>query len=280
MTFKKFLHIENINNFKQCFVITEKIDGSNIQLIFDKGEMKVASRNQLCDNFNNCDEILKKEEYKKVIEYFIEQSKENTYNLYGEIFSNDIQKNIKYGNLSIRFFALAINNNYVSFKALRENINNDDLVVPIIGFYDSIDKALSIEVEGRKSLLCDDICEGVIIQPYTYFDERFILKKKCSKFSEIKSKSKQEKPTEEFKNLNKEFLNYLTYNRIKNIISHGYNKNSKLDIIAKEVIEDAKNDFLKDFNQETKDLAKKQLKEIFKINYFKLLEEIKIILNN
>ena len=61
-----------------------------------------------------------------------ELSKKTTVNIYGEIFSNSIQQNIKYGSPQIRFFAIILGDRYCCFKTLQEIVDNDNLLAPPI----------------------------------------------------------------------------------------------------------------------------------------------------
>lgn len=276
--FKKFLSIENHYRFTgDRYVILEKIDGSNIQFIFNNENIEVASRNQITPNFNNCNDIICKEEYKILFDKLKEISKTKTINLYGEIFSNNIQKNIKYGCLQIRFFSIMIDEQYCCFKTFQEIINNDNLIAPIFGYANSLEEALNFEVENRKSLLCDDNIEGVVIQPFFYFDEKRIYKKKSEKFKEVWKTPKEKNEcveliSEEIQDLNNKFQGYLNSNRLKSLLSKGYTKETKNLFIL--FLDDAFEDFKKDF-----DLKNIKQKEIKKIKNFDYKEFCKILIN-
>lgn len=284
--FNKFLHIENASNFKDGYVMLEKIDGANIQFIFENGELVgVASRNQLVEedyDFNSYKKVIQQPEFVELFDRLKKISIEKPVNLYGEIYSNNIQKNIHYGeHTNIKFFALQLNSNYVGFIAFKQIIANDNLIVPVVGHYGSIEEALKFDVNNFKSIVAnnDEIAEGVIIEPINYWDSRRIVKFKSDKFKEIKPVKKQT-TSPEVKNLQCMFQDgYLTENRLKNVISH-YDL-SNIDNILKykivnEFVKDAKEDFIK--NEDLLNFDKKDLKKIFDFDFKEQLEKLNNIL--
>ncbi len=119
----------------------------------------------------------------------------------------------------------------------------------------------------------NNICEGVIIKPVepTFFPSglRFILKNKNETWEEIKRTSKlvlaQDKISDSEKQLSKVILNYVTLNRLNNIISKtgqiDYNDFGRvIGMLSKDVLED----FSKDHSSEYDALEKKEQKRVKK----------------
>lgn len=277
--FKKFLSIENSINFKDKYVITEKIDGANIQFIFENGELTgVASRNQIVENnFNGYQDVIKKPEFQVLFEKLKELSKDNAINIYGEIFGNSVQKRIKYGiEPQIRFFSISVNNKYCSFKVLQDIVENDCLLVPIITYTNTLEESFSFDVDNLKSHVApeEQIAEGIVVEPFLYFDERRIVKIKSKNFLEIEKniKKQQNIPNQDVILMRDNFLNYLTENRLDNVCSHYdcSNMDKELSIeIVRDFFIDAKNDFLKE--NDLSAFSKEEQKSIFKQDFSKWL---------
>lgn len=277
--FKKFLSIENSRNFKDKYVITEKIDGANIQFIFENGELTgVASRNQIVENnFNGYQDVIKKPEFQVLFEKLKELSKNNAINIYGEIFSNSVQKRIKYGiEPQIRFFSISVNDKYYSFKVLQDIVENDRLLVPIITYTNTLEESFSFDVDNLKSRVApeEQIAEGIVVEPFLYFDERRMVKIKSKNFLEIEKniKKQQNIPNQDVISMRDNFLNYLTENRLDNVCSHYdcSNMDKELAIeIVRDFFIDAKNDFLKE--NDLSAFSKEEQKFIFKQDFSKWL---------
>lgn len=277
MSFKKFLHIENLSSYEDKYVITEKIDGANIQFVFSNNNLEmIASRNQSIgdSDFNGYKEVIQQEIFVELFERLKKISETKTINLYGEIFGNKIQKNIPYGKTDIKFFAMAIDGEYMSFKTFSDIINNQDLIVPIISYTNSIEEIFNFDIENFYSKIAENsIAEGIIIQPLLYWDEKRIFKFKSENFKE-----KHYSPLKRLDIGNFEkFDNYLTEQRLSNVLSH-YDKSTLIDKkskveVLKDFIEDAKKDYLKDID--LSNCEKSDIKNIFKYDfnkYYQLLE--------
>lgn len=283
--FNKFLHVENSYNFKDDYVMLEKIDGANIQFIFENGDLiGVASRNQLVSDdydFNGYKEVIQRPEFTELFTRLKELSKDKSINLYGEIYSNRIQKNIHYGSdTNIKFFALQLNNNYVGFLTFKQLINNDNLIVPVVGYYKSIEEALKFDVNNFKSIVAnnEEIAEGVIIEPVNYWDSRRIVKFKSDKFKEIKPVKKE--TSSEIKEMQNKFnLGYLVETRLKNVMSH-YDLSTVDNIlkykIINEFVNDAKDEFIS--NEDLSTFNKKDLRKIFDFRFKDQLDKLNTIL--
>jgi len=211
----------------ECFVITEKIHGTNFQLIVTPTDVKFASRNNLVDpnNFFSAGSLIVPK-----LQTFIERLHElfNSYNLkaqqelkvinvFGEFFGPGIQRGVYYGDYGYRVFAVYMvieNHNYSKSSPKRVErrwlsygevgnlisyylgLNPDELQVPYIAMVDGLEAALNFDCRFNSKLVDvegENICEGIVITPmYTeYVDEhgsRFAIKKKNKEFME-KSKA-------------------------------------------------------------------------------------------
>lgn len=235
---KKYFDIENsyqskyIEDFlslypemeNETYIIQEKLDGCNIQIIFDNGTMKIGTRNNLIDSSFygvNIEEFMYKC-YPHLIDKFMNCG--NVIHLYGELYGKGIQNRVNYGEEKyLRFFDLMIDYRLVSQKELQTYLSKDDLV-PIIGYSTSLSDALDVSCEELTFLnpIEDNIMEGIVIKPFNNiyvnkYDNIFMLKKKNDLFSErIKPKKEIDSTLQNWQEL---FAGYCNVNRIKSIYS-------------------------------------------------------------
>jgi len=299
LTFKKYSSIKNSydNKFikrviehnpnikKETFILTEKIDGSNIQIIFNpEGKYAIGKRNSLIkpdENFNDIWNVLKKYNNElKIIQNWVDRN-EIPIRIYGEIFGHGIMKRIDYGeDKYILFFDIEKNNEIIpqkEFFKFFDEIKLSYMTVPIISKINGIDNALNFNVENIKSKILNkeyNFIEGVVIKPYNnvYHDYHgiiFYLKKKTEKFAEVsKSKHiKKDKPImrNEVENIKSIFNTYINENRVKSIFSKvgEIQDMSEIGKYIPLVIKDAKNDFISDYGFDDNKFDKKEIKYIF-----------------
>jgi len=271
--FKRYTSIENSYNQKQItrafytfpeletesFIVMEKIDGCNIQIIFfPDGTYSVGKRTGIVENdvsFNDIHNTVKK--YPEFINTFTNYAKQTgfIYTLYGELYGSGIQKRIDYGpEKYIAIFDVMVNCQMEPFSKYINILEKLNVCVPIIyrdiGFYD----AVNIDVESDEY----DNKEGIVVKPLCkeYFNsagKRFILKKKNSRFSEKNKVKKTIIPLSELYNyeileLKEIFISYLNKNRMLSIFSkHGEIEDSKqigeyIKLIHADMMEDFKKD--------------------------------------
>jgi Rnl2 family RNA ligase len=245
----------------ETYVITEKIDGANIQIYFEPGkEYKVGKRSCFIErdsDFFDIKNILPQfEEEFKNVQQVVDRTNRSV-RLYGELYGEGVQKRVNYSDKkSLVFFDVEEDG------VLRDpNSANHFLMifglpmVPFITTKKGIVEALEIS-ETFNTLLNPiegNIAEGLVIRPYykNYHnvDELFILKKKSAKFSEKENKDITAKTFNEgtFK-YNQLFRGYITENRVLSVFSkHGpITEIKQLGNYIKLVLEDAKEDFNKD----------------------------------
>lgn len=195
----------------ETFVVTEKIDGANFQLIFTKGEdLRFGSRNNeldIMDNFFDFQNavLVQYADHIESLQSFIDCSRDiDQIQLYGEIFGGGIQRRINYGpEKQYRPFHMKIDGRSVSpdeaFDILFDAGVCLDWWVPcfemFIGFQHAVD--FPIEDVITKCGIGEDLTgnrfiEGIVIEPlYTSYnihhesedaDSRFMAKKKSSRF--------------------------------------------------------------------------------------------------
>ena len=301
MCFVKYPEIENtyrqkfIDKFTTLYpelteisyIITEKIHGSNIQLIFRPHKpLKVASRNKILsekEDFFGVWDVL--EEMKDIIcncQRYVdeEQTEENSFRLFGEICGPKIQKGVYYGEeRKILFFDAMIGDQLIPPEDFFFFQHYLDLpVVPCFDTVYSLQEALDFPTERPSEVVDpkeypDNTCEGIVIKPYqrVYFNkvgQVFYLKKKNEKFKERQRvKKKLQEGSSEVIQLNLEFRNYITEERVQSIFSKEgvIQKPEEIGRYIKLVLEDAKKDFEKDFGDKIKHLEKKKLKKVFNV---------------
>lgn len=278
--FKKYSSIENSYQQKYLFkvlaqhpelqnikyIVREKIDGSNLQLYFTpNAPMKAGKRTQFLapdESFFNVWHTLGR--YNQVTETLQKLSNDTnkSVRLYCEIYGEGVQKRVDYGRgKSITSFDMMIDDVLLSQKKFEETMTELGLewfLAPKIALTENLNDALAIDVNfnAKWSNKEDNACEGIVIQPYetvAYLfksDERFILKKKGEKFLEKENKAHKAKPAIDGDLLNvlTSFRGYINENRVLNVFSkHGEIKDmSEFGKYIKLVLEDAKEDFLKD----------------------------------
>lgn len=294
--FKKYPSIENtyrekeINNWlkyhphlqTERFILTEKIHGCNFQWFITQNNIQFGKRTSLLaedESFYDYQNVMKK--YDKEINKFQNYIKENNLEnirVFGEFFGSNIQKGVKYGEEKrFRIFDIYINNELlpqINTINLLTKLDIKYMFVPIVDIVDGLENALNYNIEFNSNLYDTEernICEGIVIKPYniTYLngDSPFYLKKKNKEFSEKQHQSKVFIKDEELENVRNVFKQYLTENRIENVMSkYGLITSTKeIGNYIKYVLEDAREDFLKDNKELFLSLDDKKKKQVFGI---------------
>lgn len=290
MDFKKFTSIENsyrqkfVDKFhidpETMFIGTEKLDGANIQLLFqpDK-EMIVGKRTSYLtkeDNFFDIWNTL--ERYKKETNEIQEWCNKTarTARLFGEIYGPGINGRVDYGTeKKIAIFDLHLDEVLCSqFRLLLYAVRWDiEHLLPQRIIKGTLEQCMAYDVENmpRKD------CEGIVIQPYSEkienrHGERFILKKKSKKFEDVRvdeinkgAGRAEPKENDIIYMLNKQFRQYITKNRVIDIFAkHGQISEMKqIGHYIILVLEDAKADFVKDVV--LPEMDKKKEKDLYNV---------------
>ena len=183
------------------WVVTEKIDGSNFQLIVTRDCVEYAKRSAIFDKDDKTEALTNFAENVDKLNWITHQLQRwlredpyhnNTYqiNLYGEYFGTGINNRVFYGEKNyFRWFALAIvpknyktvvdqyGNEFIEpiwkdFNFLQTTLHClgcGDQLVPVLGRYKTFEQALN-HTNDFVSVLTDDQhaskSEGVVITPY------------------------------------------------------------------------------------------------------------------
>lgn len=247
---------------EEGFVITEKIHGSNLNVLFAPNEpRRVGKRTAWLredEKFRGIWGVLP--EYESVfgrIQKFVDAGG-FTLHLFGEFFGPGIQKGVDYGKRKrILFFGWMVDDELMPFSVLQEvaeQLHFTEHLVPIAAVVGSLKEALELKIDfvSLVNPIEGNICEGIVIQPYrkVYTNaggKRFLLKAKNEKFLE---KSKEKRPPSpgdpEVQRLNAEFALYVTENRLQSVFSkHGpIEEREQIGDYIRLVLNDAKEDFL------------------------------------
>lgn len=295
--FKKYPSIENSYREKNIhwwksqypeivdekYIIVEKIHGANFQIIINKDDVKYASRNRILedgegfynylDTMDDCSDLINKLQ-NIVVDKGIEAMR-----VYGELFGANIQKGVDYGD-EVKFKIFDI---YFDDKLLTQMeavdlliaIDSVNYFVPIIQIVHGLEDAMNFNEDFDTNLfeLPNNNAEGIVIKPYekVYQDKQgsvFYLKKKSDKFLQRqKSKKVYAVESSEMARMWEIYSEYLNDNRVQGIFSkYGEIEHSKdIGKYIRLVLEDAKEDFLKDNIEEYDKLDNKDKNRVFSI---------------
>ena len=300
--FKKYNSIENhyrqkyiLNSMSQhpeietCkYVAREKIDGANFQIYFKRGNsVKFGKRSSFLkedDSFFNYQEAVKKIQHiVEKIDTMIQEDEigHQELRLFGELFGPGINGRVDYGDsVNILFFDMEVDGKMANQQHLESFFSLfgfNDLLVPLIGYYDGISEALQASCDFDSKVLGKEgnASEGIVIKPYSREfimgnGSRFLLKKKSDKFKEKETGMKQRKHKEDLPEdvvkLMLEFRSYINKNRVLSVFSkHGeIQEPCQLGKYIQLISEDAREDFLKD-NVIPDSMDKKVQKKIFNV---------------
>lgn len=291
--FVRWPHIDNVENlntseildkYSHCkFAITEKLDGCNVCISIPKnGPIEVFSRNgeRWTDNDGVKTAMRKVSPFVRFARDLLAEVHSNIecVYLYGELVNWKIPNRIRYyeGLPDIVFFGLKFitegssvikSETFVTLKSFyREFLCAHPLFSSIVHIApDVYDGKLRLKDIDFDRLMKHSTCsttgtiEGYVfhnIEPDT-IDEFPAFKLKFPEFSEIKASKKP--ISSEVKNGREIFKSYITKNRVISLLSKiGIPDNASITEAVKALVEDAKEDFLKDHPEfsEHEDLKK------------------------
>jgi len=306
MPFKKYPSIENSYRNKEIqwwlsqypelaiaeYVIEEKLHGANFSLEFNPdGEWfpsKRSGRIEDGESFNNCQDILARDEYQKLIQVWTDKAvgDEATYHLYGELFGAGVQSGVDYGpEKRILFYDLCKDEEMQppgDMIEIMKSLGMEKFLVPVVGTVEGLENAMQFSIEFNSkegpadASAGENLCEGVVIKPAhkvfsTDQGSVFMLKNKNKAFEE-KQKTKDNNPpveiAPEVQAVRDEFESYLTEERLQGIFSKE-GEIDKPDQIGKYIrlfIDDAREDFLKDHRDALQALDKDGKKYVFNVS--------------
>jgi len=265
------------------YEITEKLHGSNVQFHFEPGEeMRVATRNRYLEpgsKFYDIWNILP--EYQRVWDeaQCDADRHKHSIRLFGELYGQGVQKGVDYGpKKQIRFFGMMIDGALMSsaclgiFAALWEIT---DLLVPRMCLVKGLRAALEVETNFPSLInpIEDNICEGVVIQPYStvyrlHSGSTFLLKKKNEAFKEKQKARKPPAPVDsEVLRMRAMFDEYITEARLQNVFSKEgcIQEPRQIGEYIRLVIADALEDFRKSHGAAWNVATKQQQGQITKV---------------
>jgi Rnl2 family RNA ligase len=268
------------------FIITEKLDGSNLQVIITKDEVQCASRRQMLsisDSFFDYQRTVLvdcKTQIEALQRYIVENNEGvEQIHIYGEIFGEGVQKRIHYmKGKKFLPFEVRLNEKLLSIKEaldLFQSLEIGDWWVPILKIADSLDEALQTEVSDVLTLVEGEVqkdlnrnIEGVVIAPYdnlfafdNYEQDVFMgesvfrLKKKCKEFNDkMKVKTKEIKVfegSEEYVRLQTIWNGYFNENRLADLFSKEgpITEMKEIGKYIKLMGDDVKEDFFKEHKE-------------------------------
>lgn len=224
--------------------------------------------------------MVKSENLITVLQHWVTQQKQNSIRVYGELFGSNIQKGVDYGEEK-RFlvFDIEVNDVLMSQKYLLELFKELDLthhLVPVLDIVKGLEQALNYNTKFDTLLMNkgDNISEGIVIKPYNQvysFDDGspFYLKKKNEEFMQRAKQriKKTDNHSDEYVQVRDLYREYLTENRVMGIFSqHGeIQEPSQIGEYIKLVMNDAREDFLKDYLKEFNRLSQQEKGRVFSI---------------
>lgn len=276
---QKEVQLIQVNFPNEQFVVQEKVHGANFSFWTDGEIVRVAKRSGFLgpdENFYNCEVVMDRYN-SKVLELFkiVKLYKEDLTELavFGELYGGNyphkdvevlsvktVQKGVYYSN-NVEFIAFDIraNGEFVPFNAFEEYCTLTRLpYLPALKI-GTFEECLNYPNEYNSTVpamhglpeLEVNTCEGNVIRPVNtlYFGNgsRVILKNKNTKFSEKEHKKRDIKPPQEVpqyvQELQLEGVQYITQNRLKNVISKIGQVSSKdfgkvLGMLSQDVMED------------------------------------------
>ena len=298
--FKKYLSIENhyrqkeidyfLMNFPELkdetYILQEKVDGSNFQIFITKHEILYGKRSGFLSDdssfFDWQNVVVKHKLLFEDIQKTLDET--SSVRLFCELYGQGIQKRVFYGKeKNIAIFDVCVNDILLSPKEaktfLQQN-NIDNLQIPTIAIVNDLKTALEYNEVFRSLLTPENYsspnrAEGFVIKPYEKVyrkgnGEVFYIKKKNPDFKEdcVSGVPREEFLSKEEKALNFLFCSYLNENRVLSCYSKEGKIKEKKQIgkYIRIILEDAKQDFIKDHGDQLEGLEDDKLHEIFNKN--------------
>lgn len=222
----------------------------------------------------------KSEELISELQAWMIGQKQDSVRVYGELFGGNIQKGVDYGEEK-RFLAfdIEVNDILMPQKYMLNLFKELDLMhymVPVLDVVKNLEEALNYNAKFDTLLMDkgDNISEGVVIKPYnkvySYKDgSPFYLKKKNEEFIQ-RAKQKRtvtDNHSSQFIQIRELYKEYLTENRVTGIFSqHGeIQEPRQMGEYIRLVMEDAKDDFLKDHLEGFNELTQQEKGRVFSV---------------
>jgi Rnl2 family RNA ligase len=292
-------HVSDL--YERVYVLEEKRDGTNFSFYIARDELKFATRQRILgieDKFYDYKEVVNNDKNKRLVEqvrsYLNANSAIDHIILHGELFGVGIQKRINYGIgkyyevFNVRFVMKDESSEWLSPEEVRsflEEIDCLDSIIPTIAIVSNLHEALNWNVEEQRTIdpenhfehINNSFAEGIVIKPYAdnVFDHNngiFFLKKKSDKFKERTkqmhmNKTAKDIPEDVWK-LQISWSSYLNDNRVLSVFSKigQIESHAQIGMYIKEIIADAREEFMKDFGAEFNLLNKDDARTVFKVS--------------
>tara|TARA_R110000744_G_scaffold146669_2_gene259526 strand:- start:3436 stop:4464 length:1029 start_codon:yes stop_codon:yes gene_type:complete len=263
----------------ETFLVTEKIDGANFQLIFTKGEdLRFGSRNnELClgsDFFDFQNAVLVQyAHYIECLQDYVDSNHDvDQIQLYGEIFGGGIQRRINYGpEKQYRVFHMKVDGRSLdpaeAFHIFATAGVPTHWWVPCFEIFTGFDHAAAFPIEDviTKCSIGEDLTgnrfiEGIVIEPlYTSYnihhesedvDSRFMAKKKSSRFCDAMGVKRKKTPQYEVSDNGKRLMGVwagmFNDNRMQDLCSKLGRPTmmSQMGYYIKSLVKDVREDFI------------------------------------
>lgn len=289
MIFKKYPSIDNIEIAKRTsrdyqfmhtlkcrWVVTEKIDGTNIGICITRTDWSISKRNSMLGkgaSFYNVYQSATKMLYpfiEAVQQLYLANHPEiEQITFCGEYFGSKVINRIYYGcEYDFRFFDSffvkddnIVWNSFQHTENILKDLNFSTLLVPVLGIFNNLSNAEDYPNDNITMFADDkhhDKMEGIVIRPYEYAishdNHDCIIKNKNADFLEKHCSSKAKKECEsveenELKQAKEIFKSYCTESRMVSLFSkEGLPQNEKKDTgkYLKIFVDDMCTDFYKE----------------------------------
>jgi len=251
----------------ETFHVAEKVDGSNLQLIFEPGgEVRVATRKRILEPgerfFGVWTMLERYTGFLAEVQAWVDAQPFATFRLFGEYFGGKVQGGTKKYGATQRWlcFGAMVNDELQPPEYLNRLPFLDNMRVPYLGCVQGLEAALAFDI-GFNTLLSEpgvepSLAEGIVFQPFRKVyrlggcGSTFLMKKKNE--WERNREPKPPKPTDSVvAYLATEFLEYVTEARLQSVFSKEGPIEDVSDIgrYIRLVIDDAVEDFSKSFEQ-------------------------------
>lgn len=301
---EKFVdRIKFLGLHQERFILQEKVHGANFSIHINGNEIKMAKRTDFIlpdEKFFNAELVLEK--YRKnIVELFNEIKTEfpetEKISIFGELFGDGykhpdikkidgaikVQKGIEYAPFNDFYaFDILINDSeYLDVETANQFFENHHFFYAKTLFEGNLEEALNFPKEFNSLIpkwlnlpeIENNQCEGVVIKPIKtmFFGNglRIILKNKNEKWSEkvkIEKQEIQKTPlSKSAKKVLEDISSFINLNRLNNLMSKIGNFEPKLiGKINGLFVQDALEDYMKEFSTNYESLEKEEQKKINK----------------
>lgn len=229
------------------FVARSKLHGCNYSVIITKDSIQPAKRSgpiEVTEKFFNYQDLMKK--YEQNFKDVQSTVGNNVIQIFGEYAGEGIQKEIDYGQKDFYVFDVMVNGEYVNDMKMKEIcLEFGFRTAPLLGYgtlaellklpveYESVIKDSPVSFVGGLEIVFNQVPpkgnpeEGIVIKPvkptFLRTGSRIAIKYKTDAFKEKKKGQAPKIPTpltDKDKQVLAQFNEYITWNRISNVISH------------------------------------------------------------